>query len=138
MNRLRIMLGLTALALTVGAGVAHGQQATQRPAPPRMLHPAAGKADCLSCHGPGANQHIKSTPAAHRYQNAACAMCHRPVETAPPASRHVFDDAHAACRTCHVADSPSGAKAPPAWHETFDVSICQMCHQPAAPPGPGR
>jgi hypothetical protein len=127
----RIALALAALALAAGARTASAQQAAQARTPPRMLHPAAGKEQCLTCHGPGVNAHIKSTPAAHQFGNEACAMCHRPIETAPPRAGHAFGAAFTNCRMCHVANSPAGAKAPPASHAEFHVSICATCHQPA-------
>lgn len=132
MRLIRSVAALTALTLA-GAGAAMAQAPSRRP-PARTPHALAGKADCLSCHGPGANQHIKSVPAAHRFANATCATCHRPAETMPPSSRHALDAAHARCAVCHVAGSPTGAKARPASHATYHASLCQMCHQ-QAPPG---
>jgi hypothetical protein len=130
-TRSRTTFALVTLAL-VGAGAAAAQQAAPaRTPPPRMLHAAAGKTECLTCHGPGANEHIKSAPAAHKFGNQACPMCHRPSEHVPPTAAHAFTEATASCRTCHVANSPAGAKAPPASHENFHISICPICHQPA-------
>jgi hypothetical protein len=125
--------------------------AQQAHTPPQMLHPAAGKTDCLSCHGAGANAHITSVPASHHFANGACGMCHKPATATPPAIKHAVDDAHANCRQCHVQPAagattsvaaPSGtppAPAPPASHQTFDVSVCRLCHEAsaAAPAGPG-
>ena len=124
-------ISLTVAALLVGvAALAAAQDAPARRTAPRMPHPAAGKADCLSCHAPNANAHIRSTPAAHRFANGACAMCHRPMDKTPPNAAHAFNAAHAACATCHAPNSTTGAKAPPAWHASYDVAICSMCHQP--------
>lgn len=131
MKLTRTALALAAIALAFGARAATAQQAGQARTPPRMLHPSAGKEQCLTCHGPGANEHIKSTPAGHQFGNQACPMCHRPAETSPPNAVHAFGDAFADCRMCHVANSPAGAKAPPASHESFHLSICPICHQPA-------
>jgi hypothetical protein len=61
-------------------------------------------------------------------------MCHRPSETPPPTVPHDLGDAFSDCRMCHVANSPAGAPASPAWHETFHISLCRMCHE-SAPPG---
>jgi hypothetical protein len=119
---------LTALALAVGTTVFAQAQATHPP--PRMPHPPAGKADCLSCHAPNANAHITSTPAAHHFANGACGMCHRPMDKTPPNAAHPFNEAHAACRTCHAPNSTTGAKALPDFHANYDVSICALCHQP--------
>lgn len=127
MKQVRIVL--TVLALTVGASVSTRAQAARTP-PPRVPHPAAGKADCLSCHAPNANAHIRSTPTAHHFANGACAMCHRPLDKTPPNAAHPFNEAHAACVTCHAPNSTTGAKAPPDWHATYDVAICALCHQP--------
>jgi hypothetical protein len=120
---------LVALALTLGASISARAQAA-RPTPPRMPHPAAGKADCLSCHAPNANAHITSTPAAHHFANGACAMCHRPMDKTPPNAAHPFNEAHTACRTCHAPNSTTGAKALPDFHVNYDVAICSLCHQP--------
>jgi hypothetical protein len=124
-----IRIALVALALTAGASVSARAQAARTP-PPRMPHPSAGKADCLSCHAPNANAHITSTPAAHRFANGACGMCHRPMDKTPPNAGHLFDQAHTACRTCHVPNSPAGAKALPDFHANYDVAICSLCHSP--------
>jgi hypothetical protein len=129
MNAIRTSLAVAVL-LVGAAAAAAAQAAPARTPPPRMPHPAAGKADCLSCHAPNANAHIRSTPAAHRFANGACAMCHHPMDKAPPNAPHPFGEAQAVCLTCHAPNSPSGAKAPPDWHASYDVAICAMCHQP--------
>ena len=130
MQRIRAIAMLGALTLAVAA-TAVAQPAGPRPAP-RTPHALAGKTDCLSCHGSGANAHITSVPAAHHYANGACAACHRPVGTAAPASTHAMDAAHTRCAVCHVANSRVGAKAPPASHASYDVSICKDCHEAKA------
>ena len=133
----RTRSALAALLLVCGAGIAAAQQ-PPRPQPPRMPHPAAGKEQCLTCHGPGANEHITSQPAAHSYAVTACAMCHRPAATMPPNSSHAMDDAHAVCATCHVAGGAAADHAPPASHANYHASICQTCHVARqAPPGSG-
>lgn len=137
MDSVRTTISFVLIALVAGASGAHAQQQPPPRTPPRMLHLVAGKEACLTCHAPGANQNIKSTPAGHQFENAMCAMCHRPPETAPRSIPHAVGPQFANCRTCHVASSPMGAPAPPASHESFNVAICQVCHQPAAPP-PGR
>jgi len=124
MMRIRHALVLAALA-TATAGALLAQE---RPQPPRMPHPAAGHEQCLTCHGPGANEHIKATPASHHYPATACAMCHRPADTMPPAAAHAMDDAHAACTTCHVAGGAAAAHLPPASHANYHASLCVMCH----------
>lgn len=133
----RTHVAFAALFLVCGAGVAAAQQAP-RPQPPRMPHPAAGKEQCLTCHGAGANEHITSQPAAHSYAVTACAMCHRPAATMPPASAHAMDDAHTACATCHVAGGAAADHVPPASHAGYHASICRQCHEarPAAPGSP--
>jgi hypothetical protein len=118
-----IRLGFAALALTVMGGQAYAQGA-----PPRMLHAVAGKEACLTCHAANANRNIKSQPASHTYPATACAMCHQPYAKAAPTIPHQVTDAFAQCRTCHVANSPMGAPAPPAFHANWNVAICQMCH----------
>jgi len=147
MRLLRATLGLvTALSLG-GVRAAVGQQAAPH-GPPQMLHPAAGKQDCLSCHGRGASAHVTSVPATHTFGNAACMMCHKPSAAAPPAAKHAFDDAHGNCRQCHAqaveaagaAPAPSGspaAPAPPASHAPFDATTCRMCHEAAPAPAGG-
>ena len=130
MSPIRTVAVLTAFTLAA-AGAALAQSAAPRPAPSRTPHALAGKAECLTCHGPGANEHVKSVPAAHRFANAACAACHRPAETMPPSSEHAFDAAHARCGVCHVAGTRTGAKVPPASHAAYHASVCQMCHQQA-------
>lgn len=132
MRLIRTVAALTALTLT-GAGAAMAQAASRPPAS-RTPHAVAGKADCLSCHGPGANEHITSVPAAHRFANPTCATCHRPADTMPPNLRHAMDAAHARCAVCHVAGSPTGAKPAPDSHASYHGSLCQMCHL-RAPPG---
>jgi hypothetical protein len=136
MRLLRATLGLVG-ALSFGAvRVAVAQPAAPH-GPPQMLHPAAGKQDCLSCHGRGANEHITSVPAGHSYGNGACGMCHKPIAAVPKAVGHALDDAHADCRKCHVqaadgvAPAPGAAPAPPASHATFHVSTCRLCHATA-------
>jgi hypothetical protein len=113
----------------VGAALPLRAQAAAH-TPPRMPHPPAGKADCLSCHAPNANPHITSTPAAHHFANGACAMCHRPMDKTPPNAAHPFNEAHTACRTCHTAGTSTGAKPLPDFHANYDVAICALCHQP--------
>ena len=131
MSLIRTAAILAALTL---AGVSTVMaQATPRPQPTRTPHLTADKADCLSCHGPAANEHITSVPAAHRFANAACLACHRPAQTMPPNSEHAMDAAHARCAVCHVAGSPTHAKPVPASHASYHPSICQTCHQPAQP-----
>jgi hypothetical protein len=116
-----------------GATTAIAQAANRQPAA-RTPHLTAGeRADCLSCHAQGANEHITAVPAAHRYANAACVACHRPAETMPPSSQHPMDAAHARCAACHVAGNRTGAKPAPASHD-HHASTCQICHQ-AAPLG---
>ncbi len=127
MHPLRTLAVLTALTLA-GAGAASAQGAAAKPAA-RTPHAVAGKADCLSCHGQGANAHITSVPAAHRYANAACATCHRVAATLPPRSVHAMDPAHTRCAVCHVANSRVNAKATPASHAPYDASTCAMCHE---------
>lgn len=146
MRLLRATLGLAAALSLGGVRVAVCQQAAP-PRPPQMLHPAAGKQDCLSCHGRGANEHITSVPAGHSYGNAACGMCHKPIAATPPAAKHALDDAHADCRKCHQpavegaapTPAPQGAPtapSPPPSHAKFDASTCRLCHAPASPAGP--
>ena len=119
-----IRTGFATLALVLMGSQAYAQQA----APPRMLHAAAGKEACLTCHAANANANIKSQPAAHAFPVTACAMCHQPYPKASPAIPHGVTEAFAQCRTCHVANSPMGAPAPPAVHANGNVAICQMCH----------
>ena len=128
-----VRMGFVALALALVSGVANAQQpaAAAQQGPPRMPHPVAGKETCTTCHAANANPNIHSMPASHNFPVTACAMCHRPVEHAPPAVPHALTDAFAACRTCHVANSPMGAPAPPASHANWNVAICQMCHTAA-------
>jgi hypothetical protein len=136
----RAALGLVAVLSMAGARPAAAQQAGPH-TPPRMLHPAAGKQDCLSCHGAGANAHITSVPASHHFANGACGMCHKPSAEAPPPMKHAADEAHAQCRTCHVQAAegaaptpatPGAAPAPPASHAKFDASTCRLCHEAPA------
>jgi hypothetical protein len=129
MSLIRTVAILSALTLA-GAGAAVAQAAAH-PAP-RMPHPAAGKAECLSCHAADANKHVVSVPAAHRYANAACQACHRLADKMPPSPNHAMDAAHTRCAVCHVANSRVGAKAPPASHASYDASVCVMCHVSAA------
>ena len=140
--RAALTLGVVTGLLSVTPALA------QQPArtPPRMLHPAAGKQDCLSCHGRGANEHITSVPAGHTFANGACAMCHKPIAEVPKDIPHEVGEARADCRKCHVQGAAAGAAAaasPPASHAKFDVSTCRLCHQSAAaaqpkPPGGDR
>jgi len=116
-------LGFAALALTLMGSQAHAQAA-----PPRMLHAVAGKEQCLTCHAANANPNIKAQPAAHAFPATACAMCHQPYPKASPAIPHGVTEAFVQCRTCHVANSPMGAKAPPAFHANWNVAICRTCH----------
>jgi hypothetical protein len=117
-------LGFAVLALTLMGGQANAQAA----APPRTPHVVAGKEQCLTCHAANANPHIKSQPASHSYPVTACAMCHQPRTNAASAVPHATTEAFQQCRTCHVANSPMGAPAPPAFHANWNVAICQMCH----------
>jgi hypothetical protein len=141
MSMARFAFALAVVASFVGVRSALAQGPAR---PPQMLHPLAGKQDCLSCHGPGANAHIVSTPATHHFANGACGMCHKPSAVAPPAMKHAADDAHAECRKCHVqaaegaaAPAPGAAPAPPASHARIDASVCRLCHEPAASGGAG-
>lgn len=141
MSLIRTALTLAALTGALGVSSAPAQQAPPR-RPPQMLHPAAGKQDCLSCHarGAGATAHITPVPASHSYGNGACAMCHKPIAATPKDIAHPVDDAHADCRKCHAqaaegaAAAPGAAPAPPASHAGFDVAVCRLCHQAAAQP----
>jgi hypothetical protein len=138
MSPVRAALAAAALVAFAGASSLSAQAAPRTP--PRMLHPAAGKQDCLSCHAQGANAHITSVPASHHFANGACGMCHKPSAEAPPPIKHAVDAAHEQCRTCHVqaaegaAPAAGAAPAPPASHEKFDASTCRLCHEPAAAP----
>ncbi len=125
-----VRIAFVAFALALASGAANAQQ----PSPPRMAHPAAGKEQCLTCHArtDSANPMIKPVPASHNFPVTACAMCHQPPEHAPPQIPHATTEAFAQCRTCHVANSPMGAPAPPASHANYNVPICQMCHTPRA------
>lgn len=144
MSPIRAAIAAVGFAALAGASVASAQAAPH--VPPRMLHPLAGKQDCLSCHAAGANAHVTSVPATHHFANSACGMCHKPIAETPPAIRHAVDDAHAECRKCHVqaaegataaAPAPGAAPAPPASHATFDGATCRLCHEPAAAGTPG-
>jgi len=144
MNPIRAVVALGAVAGWLGTAPARAQQATHTP--PQMLHPAAGKQDCLSCHGRGANEHITSIPASHTFGNSACTMCHKPSAAVPKDIPHEVGEARADCRKCHVQGAAAGAApavSPPASHARFDGSTCRLCHQSAAaaqpkPPGSGR
>jgi hypothetical protein len=150
MNSVRSALTLAVLAGMVGVSTALAQQPARRP--PQMLHPAAGKQDCLSCHARGANEHITGVPAAHTYGNGACAMCHKPIAATPKDIPHGVGDDRADCRKCHAQAAegaapapaaPGAAPSPPASHAAFHVSTCRLCHQSAAAappkaPGSGR
>jgi hypothetical protein len=128
-----VRVGFIALLFAVVSGVASAQQPAAAPAqqgPPRMPHPAAGKEQCTTCHASAANANIRSMPTTHNFPVTACAMCHRPVDKAPPAVPHALSEAFAQCKTCHVANSPMGAPAPPASHANWNVAICQLCHLP--------
>ncbi len=127
MRKLRTLVMLGALACA--AGTLPAQQA--KPAA-RTPHRLTGKTECLSCHGAGANQHVTSVPAAHKYANAACAACHRPAATMPPSSTHAMDAAHVGCAVCHMANSRVNAKASPASHAQYDAQTCSMCHETAS------
>jgi hypothetical protein len=131
MRPIRTAAVLVALTLA-GAGAAMAQAGAAQPKAARTPHPVAGRADCLSCHGPAANGHVRHVPAAHRFANAACATCHRPAERMPPGSRHAMDAAHTRCVVCHVANNRLSAKTPPASHARYDASVCKMCHESAA------
>ena len=142
MSPVRAAVAAALLGVAASASMALAQAAPHTP--PRMLHPAAGRQDCLGCHGAGANAHVISVPATHRFANAACGMCHKPAAVMPPAIKHAADEAHAQCRTCHVqadttqaaaAPAPGAAPSPPASHAAFDAATCRMCHEPAAPAG---
>jgi hypothetical protein len=130
MSLIRTAVVLSALTLA-GAGAA-AAQAARRPSP-RMPHPLAGKAECLSCHAADAGKHVVSVPATHHFANTACQACHRLADTMPPSPTHAMDAAHTRCAVCHVANSRVGAKAPPASHASYDATVCVMCHQAAAP-----
>lgn len=134
MRTLQTIAVLAVLAVA-GAGSA-AAQAGGAATPPKVPHPVAGRADCLSCHGAGVKPHVVSVPADHHYASAACAMCHHPADTMPTPVPHALDAMHAQCRMCHVANSPfKGASAPPASHAAYDISTCQMCHGTAQPAG---
>lgn len=122
-----VRVGFITLAVALTASAAQAQQAT----PPRMPHPVAGKEQCLTCHAANANPNIGSQPASHQFPVTACAMCHQPRTNAPPAVPHATTEAFQQCRTCHVANSPMGAPAVPAFHGTWPLAVCGMCHLPA-------
>ncbi len=136
MSPVRAAIAAALLGVVAGASSAAAQAAPRTP--PRMLHPAAGKQDCLGCHGAGANAHVTSVPVSHHFANGACGMCHKPSAETPPAIRHALDDAHAQCRTCHVqaaegaTPAPGAAPSPPSSHAAFDGATCRLCHEPAA------
>lgn len=119
-----VRVGLACLGLVVMASVAYAQAA-----PPRMPHPAAGKEACMTCHAVNTMPNVADVPASHSaFQVSQCSMCHQPPQNPPPAVPHGTTEAFAQCRTCHVANSPMGAPAPPATHARFNVAICMMCH----------
>ena len=122
---------LAAAALAVLVHAAAAQQA-----PPKMPHPIAGKAQCLTCHAANANRHIRSQPASHQFPVTACAGCHPAVTNRPTAVPHAMGAAFAQCRTCHKAGGAQGARVPPASHARYNVAICSMCHSPR--PAAGR
>ena len=124
-----VRLAFVALSLALLGGTASAQQPAQQ-SPPRMPHPAAGKEQCTTCHAANVNSNIKPMPASHNFPVTACAMCHRPVDNPPPAIPHATTEAFAQCRTCHVANSPMGAPAPPSSHANWNIAICGMCHVP--------
>lgn len=138
MSPVRAALASAALASVLGVSAVRAQAGPHQP--PRMLHPAAGKQDCLSCHGAGANAHITSVPATHHFANGACGMCHKPIAETPTPIKHAVDDVHAECRNCHVqavegaAPVPGAAPSPPASHARFDGATCKLCHEVAAAP----
>jgi len=142
MKMIRAALAFAAVASLVGVRTAPAQQAAPR-RPPQMLHQAAGKQDCLSCHGRGANEHITSVPAGHSYGNGACGMCHKPIAAVPKGVAHALDEAHTDCRKCHAqategaAPAPGAAPPPPASHANFHGSTCRLCHEAAQPGAPG-
>lgn len=120
------------LALTVGgAAAALAQAAPPRPQVSRTPHRTLGKADCLSCHGIGANAHVSDVPATeHSFTNATCTRCHRLNPTMPSRSQHEFDAPHTRCAACHVAGNTVNAQPTPANHATHHASTCIMCHEP--------
>jgi hypothetical protein len=128
---MRAVTILTAITLA-GAGTATAQAAGAGTRAARTPHAIAGKTECLSCHGAGASQHVKSVPQTHRYANAACVTCHRVAERLPPKSSHAMDAAHTRCAVCHVANNRVNAKATPASHGAYDASTCAMCHVTAS------
>lgn len=129
MNHVRTGLAVVLFGLGAAAGSANPQQGEQQRSPPQPLHQLAGKQECLSCHGRGANERITSIPADHRFQNAMCPACHVPVETAPPRIPHPVGPRFPSCDMCHMPNSLANAPAPPASHRGFHASICRLCHE---------
>jgi len=119
-----VRVGLACLALVVTASVVYAQAA-----PPRMPHTPAGKEQCMTCHAVNTMPNVSDVPASHSaFQVAQCSMCHQPPQRPPAVVPHGTTEAFAQCRTCHVANSPMGAPVPPAFHASYNLAICMLCH----------
>lgn len=130
--RVVFALGLSLAAVAV-ASPARAQAAGPKK-PPVIAHDAAGKEQCLMCHG-GAMEGIKAVPKDHQGRtNSQCLMCHAkdsPMQTtAAPAMAH-SPAGKEQCMMCH-GGAMEGIKAAPANHKGWDVQKgCTLCH--AAP-----
>jgi mono/diheme cytochrome c family protein len=142
------------MAARGGGTVLAGPPTGAAPTAPAIPHSLEGRADCLTCHGPGG---VRPVPADHTNRaSTTCTGCHKPapgpVSTGPvstpaasapapvagpgiPHSLDGFDN----CVSCH---GPNGVRPFPASHAGRGNDTCAACHslapgQVAGPvPGP--
>lgn len=126
--RLVSTIGFALAALVVASPAS--AQAPGPKKPPVMTHDAAGRDQCLMCHG-GSMEGIKGVPKDHQGRtNTMCVMCHAkdsPMQTAAaPAMAHAVAGKEQ-CMMCH-GGAMEGIKAAPASHKGWDVKNCTVCH----------
>jgi hypothetical protein len=128
-SRLFAMIGLAVAAVAV-TGQAQAQAPAKATKPPVMTHEAAGREQCMMCHG-GAMEGIKAAPADHKGRgNETCLWCHaKDAEVQTNAVPNIPHDTagREQCAMCH-SGAMEGIKAMPASHKGRDVKTCTMCH----------
>ncbi len=98
------------------------------PAPAKIMHSTAGKADCLTCHRSG---QFAVPPDHLRRKNETCLGCHSvnydAVLIAAPMKHEVAG--HEACLSCHTL-ATAGARPMPGEHTGRPEGTCLNCHKP--------
>ena len=90
---------------------------------PGILHPVAGREECLECHGEGgAAQFPYDTH--HTFVESQCRTCHAPEDAVAMDVSHTVER-RGDCLMCH---GPVSIVPFPASHAGRENGVCQLCH----------